>query len=561
MFSQARYDALRTPAILAGVLLVLVVTAMLIWRRQSVQMAVSILHIPGRFRRDALQMWRDFWSQRLDRRETIALVLVTLLALAARVAFVMRPLEHDEAYTVSVFASEPLRYALADYHLPNNHLFHTIWVRLAVLIFGYQPWAVRLPALLAGVAVVPLLYLLARRFYDRRVALISATSAAVLPILVYFGTNARGYTLVMMFTLIALLLATYVRRQANLAAWSLLAIVCTLGFFTIPVFLFPFGMVMLWLLLAVRVKEPGSDYLSLGRFIAWMAGTGAATAFLTVLAYLPVFLTYGVQAVVAEEVKYPAGWGIFIQNVHARLQETWTQWTSEIPGWAAVLLVIGVLLSVLLVRRPPARQVSRLPLQFAAVAWTGFLVVVLRSPPWQRFLVFLVPLFLLWGAAGWVTLLAFAQERLHLCRDLASAFAGLVVLAALAGTLVRVVTLPQARFSYQGEVEQAALFLQDQLQPQDLIVATSPQDAVLWYYSRLHQIDMQHFKRELPFFRTFVLVDPAASQSLSSVMEERGPDPFFFQLDQARLVYQAGSLQVLELIPDADLIRHAYHLP
>jgi hypothetical protein len=69
---------------------------------------------------------------------------------------------------------------------------------------------------------------------------------------------------------------------------------------------------------------------------------------------------------------------------------------------------------------------------------------------------------------------------------------------------------------------------------------------------------MDHFKRELPFFRAFILVDPRFGQTIDTVMESRMPDRFFLDMDSARVVYQAGGIQVIELIPDADLIRKAY---
>ena len=57
----------------------------------------------------------------------------------------------DEAFTFLRFASQPLLEGLTTYAEPNNHLFHTLLVHISTSLFGDQPWAIRLPALLAGV--------------------------------------------------------------------------------------------------------------------------------------------------------------------------------------------------------------------------------------------------------------------------------------------------------------------------------------------------------------------------------------------------------------------------
>ena len=116
-------------------------------------------------------------------------------------------MSHDEAYTVVAFAVRPWAAVVGDYSLPNNYVFHTILVHLSLRMFGMQPWAVRLPVLLAGVLMLPAAYGLARRLFSRPAALMSTAVLAVLPRLVLLSTNARGYALVALFTLVMLDLA------------------------------------------------------------------------------------------------------------------------------------------------------------------------------------------------------------------------------------------------------------------------------------------------------------------------------------------------------------------
>src|SRR3990172_724006 len=95
-----------------------------------------------------------------------AVVAIVILGAAVRAAFINIPIRYDEAFTFIHFARFPVANFIGDYSFPNNHLLHSLLVRLSVVLFGPWEWAIRLPAFLAGVACLPMLYLLGRRLFD-----------------------------------------------------------------------------------------------------------------------------------------------------------------------------------------------------------------------------------------------------------------------------------------------------------------------------------------------------------------------------------------------------------
>lgn len=521
--------------------------------------------LAARFARDTHEAVRELSRTQLQRGEFWLLLGIILLAVAARGMLIMHPFEHDEAYTVSVFAASPLHESLSDYYLPNNHLLHTLLLHISYLFFGYQPWAVRLPAFLAGILVIPALYFFARRLYDRWVALLAAGAAAAMPVMIYYSTSARGYSLVMLLALLIFFLGDFVRQRVNLLAWTLLVLCTAAGLYTIPVFFFPYGVLLVWLGFAflIGAVDPMA-YRPRWKFLAGLAVSGIATLILFLLLYTPVFLRDGVRAIFPTQVQHPAGWALFMEDVRVRLVESGNLLVTGFSTPVVWLLGIGVALSLLPLPRSAQRGRSaqrRVPLQIAALVGTFGLVFVLRAPPWARFITFLVPLILMWTAAGWVRLVQWIGGLLRFGPSLNRWLMGAALAAMALGCAWWIGHNPQAGFQVKGPMEQAALYLQANAQEQSLVVIGPPHDAELWYYFRLHGISMDHFKRELPFFQAFVLVDPSEGQTLQSVMKERMPDTFFFDLSQARVVYQSGAIQVYELIPYADMIRKEYHLP
>ena len=228
-----------------------------------------------------------------DRRYLLGLLAITALGAASRILFLSLPIRYDEAYTFIAFAMRPLNFIVSNYHLPNNHVFHTILVYLTYHLFGDQLWSIRLPALLAGILIIPATYLVARLFYGRSTALFSAGLVAASSELIDFSTNARGYTLVCLFWLLLLALAFYLKDHRNWVGWGLFILLSALGFYTIPIMLYPFGAVMAWLFLSMLLKDTGQEY---GRsFIFYLLAAGAVASLLTILLYTPIFYESGID--------------------------------------------------------------------------------------------------------------------------------------------------------------------------------------------------------------------------------------------------------------------------
>lgn len=565
MLTPERFAALQRPLLAAGLVLLAAAVFLVVFRMKVVAGLAAgwagLVRDWARLKSDGRLLWADCCKIKLSKREALGLLGVTLAAAAARVAFLWRPLEHDEAYTVVTFASSTLRQVLTDYHLPNNHIFHTLQVHWAFGLFGYQTWAVRLPAIMAGVMAIPVLYLVGRRFYQRPVAFLAAGLAAVLPVLVYYATNARGYALLMLLALLELGLAVYLLQHNNLAGWVIFVILGALGMWTVPVFVYPLGMVAAWLTASALTGESREAYGGWIRLWRSLLLAGLAVGVLTLLLYSPVFwLGSGFRSVFANDTIAPLVSGDFLPTVRSRMEDTWNQWNMglSVPlGW---LGGVGILLSLVLHPVWAKKSGLRVPVLAAGVGWVALLLLVQRPNPWPKLWAFAIPLAVMWAAAGWVGLVELALGRTAARTNLTAGLVCGILLAAWAVTAWQTVHRPEANPYYQSGVEQVAVYLKDHLTERDLVVVSPPNDAVLWYYARVYQIDMDHFKRELPFFRALVLVDPSLGQDVHSVMEARGPDLIFFDLSTAKQVFQVGTVQLFELVPDLNMIRKEYHL-
>jgi len=218
----------------------------------------------------------------------------------------------DEARSFLDYAIRPLPDAISNYNIPNNHLLHTLLVWVSIRVFGGAEWAVRLPALMAGLLIIPATYVATRAFSDRAAALIASALAAVLPGLILYSTNARGYSMVCLAFVVLLSVADALADEETAARWIAFGLLIALGMATIPVMLYPAGAVTLWLI-TERVRRHGVS--SAIPFAVRLAAVLAVAGALTVLAYVPAIQRFGVGSIAGNKFVIPNTWPQFVSTL------------------------------------------------------------------------------------------------------------------------------------------------------------------------------------------------------------------------------------------------------
>ncbi len=467
------------------------------------------------------------------------LSLATLAALGLRLVFLFQPMRYDESFTYSEYASGPIYLLLCKYNYPNNHVFHSLCVHLCCRAFGGEPWAIRLPALTAGLLLVPACYAAGRALFDRRAALLGAGLAACWSLLIEYSTNARGYALVALVFLLMLATGRLLLRQRTVLGWAALGLLGFVGFWTVPVMAFPYGAVLLWL--AVSGLRRGETPADRRRFARCLAGSAALTVVLTALAYTPVVLVSGPTALLGNSFVRPLTWHELGQGVPGTLLSTWRLWQRDVPSPAVLLLGVGFLAGLCRGGRA-ARLVG------ATVLWCAVLVAARRVNPFERVWLFALPLYLLVAAAGLVRLID-GVRAVPLRRLLfGAALAGCLLLgwrALQSGSVYRSLETGTLRGA-----SELAVFLEQRLGPGDGVLVRCPSDAPLQYYLERRGLGRRCLLAgaDLPRWqgdRLFVVVNTAHGQTLDDLVAryrlERVVD-----LASARRIHEADPAVVFE---------------
>lgn len=495
---------------------------------------------------DSKQLWFDVTHPGFSVWEWLILMVLVLLAFAGRWIWVERPMIHDESYTFIAFAQQPIINLISDYHLPNNHVLNSLLIHIFYSMFGnISPAIVRLPALLAGVLCVPFVYVWARKQYGVSPAIISTALVAYFPWIISLSTNGRGYMLVAMFTVLMLIFAGRVREKKDRASWALFIVVTVLNFYTVPIALYPFGIIGLWLLVSAIRGEIAASYGGFWHFFRYLVVYGVICAALTLLLYSPILLIgTGWDSFFNNPFVVPLDWSGFLQTLGARLEETLQQWQLDVPIWFTILLAVGIVLSVVFHRNSKSGKTS---LQACTVIALIAIFAVQRPNPWARIWVFIVPMLLVWAAAGWhlfIENIVRKKKYKEIAQQLL--MSGLLIVT-IALSIINISKNLQYYKGEMGQEETVTLALKPILKPEDVVLTSVSFGPAFWYYFDLHEMPMNtiiHQDFEKRWLHVYLILDDRQNQNPLELYSGTPITDVKCPLNSLKQVYEYGHYRV-----------------
>jgi mannosyltransferase len=206
----------------------------------------------GTLRRSSFSTYLEALGAAVRSRSRAFWIVVGLTTLAAALRFAtlgVQSYHHDEIVTASRVLRDGFWHAMdavgfSESAPPLYYALAWPWTQLT----GTGEVGLRSVSALAGVATVPVAYLLGAELNSRRTGLVAAALVAVNPMLIWYSQEARAYALFVLLTAVSLLF--FVRaldrgRRRDSAAWG---IASALALATHYFAAFPIAAEALWLL-------------------------------------------------------------------------------------------------------------------------------------------------------------------------------------------------------------------------------------------------------------------------------------------------------------------------
>ena len=353
-----------------------------------------------------------------------------------------------------------------------------------------------------------------------------------------------------MVTLFALLLANFagnlVQRQGK-SALAAYAITGALGFYTIPIFLYPMAGISLWV--AVTYLTDSDSWRNRLQRLAVFLVTCALAGLLTLALYSPVFFFgTGLGSLVSNEIVEAQNWNTFVGNLLPRITNTGVNWMMGIAPAFRSLLLGGFLLSLFFYRKVSNQ---RLPMQVFLALAIAVLMLLQRVVPLPRVWLFLEAFYMLFAAAGLIWLADVMLKKIAAAR-LRDGILAATILLIVAGYLVNTIYGLRAATVQGNDLpeEFAAAYIQDHIQPEDTLIALPPVDIQTAYYLTINGIPFDRFYQ--PDHPTeiqnalVVLRTNSKNNTPQKALDVYGLTPGF-NLSAAEMVYEYGPLQIYSI--------------
>jgi len=340
--------------------------------------------------------WRaDTWRA-LREAPLLPLILLTVAAAALRILYLDMPMRLDEATTFNEFVLQPWRNTLGKYWATNNHPLHSVLGKLAVDALGREPWVVRIPALVAGVLLVPVTWFAASRMASAGAAWLAAVGVTVLSPFILYSTNARGYSMVALFVVLQWLALRDALRTNRRSSWLAVAACGALGVYTHLTMAFAYAGNLLWALEWMRRNR------SLARARLWpIIWSGALSVIVALVLYAPYAYLSGIDALVGSENVAARSWGELATGLPNRGRRIAMSWSDGMPS--GVGAVVGIWALVALIALAASRHAEGAAPLIATVTLPLVVLVTLRLPP-PRAALYVFPFILaaMGGAVQWL---------------------------------------------------------------------------------------------------------------------------------------------------------------
>jgi len=230
----------------------------------------------------------------LQKRECFYLVIVSGLYITYNLYLITYyPVYIDEASTYNDFTSKGFCTSITQYPAPNNHVLFSIISN----IFNYLPLEplvkLRLPNLLIGLASSVIMYLLLKKKFNHKVAVLPHLLFSFSYTVTFYSVFARGYMLIIFFTLVCYWsIERFQEKEYNKKYLWIYSLSTILGFYTIPIFLFVSASFVLYLLyLFYSQKNILKQLVAYHFFIA----------IITIMLYSPIIYYNGLDAIINNE--------------------------------------------------------------------------------------------------------------------------------------------------------------------------------------------------------------------------------------------------------------------
>ncbi|MCI0417405.1 glycosyltransferase family 39 protein, partial [bacterium] len=383
--------------------------------------AILLLFAPSIWKRLKPEVSENFVQAPYTRIERLALISLTAFGAVLRFAGANRDFWLDELATVFRYVRGSTGEILFQAVSSNNHLLNSLMAHATAHWFGENELIIRLPAILFGIAIIPVSYHLVRSIGTSRDAFLSSLLLTFSYHHIFFSQNARGYTAMLLGAILSTHFLILGFKRNRLSDWIFYSFSMLLSILSVlfGVFIFASHVLCVFLYWLSKRKNISQPHLILQR----MFFSFGLVIYLSLHAYA--FMIPDVLGFIFGEYRQAeVGWKLSMD-----LMKVVYSGLALGPVTTAAVLICGLFGSagfISYLRREPFAAI----LLVSPIAITLCTVLVLRVGIFPRYFLFALPVAFLFLARGILLL----TDALFTNQNMKKAAYALTVFLVLAGS-------------------------------------------------------------------------------------------------------------------------------
>ena len=297
-------------------------------------------------------LWERF--KKLNKVEKTSLSLFIIVLITQRLWLSnITDVVYDEAWTYLAFTNKNPLVAACFYPTSNNHILFSHLTQITKLLPFDILTNLRLSALISNILAVLTLFFCLRKYVKPLVAWVGIILFTFSFPMVYYGFVARGYSLIVLFFTVGFFsLLQILRNFENKKAWYRLLISSVLGFYTIPIYLYPFVSLFGFSMVFFWVNKNKTTVLKTIKY-------GLATCVLTFAVYSPVFAISGIQSVTSNKFVNSLSMKEVMSGFLTHINQTIHFFTTSNYSYIfAIALLLVFILAIKIIEFKPAIYLS-----------------------------------------------------------------------------------------------------------------------------------------------------------------------------------------------------------
>jgi len=319
----------------------------------------------------------------LKKEEFLYIAIISGIYLILNLYYIsFYPIYIDEAFTFVNFTSKGIINSLTEYPEPNNHVLFSLISNL----FYHFPFSsiinLRLPNILLGLSTSVLFYLFLKKLFNHTTAIIPHIILTFSYVLTFYSVFARGYMLIIFFTLVCAICLYKISCKYELKYLVLFSICSILGFLSVPIFLYVYASLFIYLIGLYWRKKINNKQLLM---------SNVSIVIFTTLLYLPIILKNGLGAITNNKFTQKIDRSEVVNYVSSHWKVTFDKLLGVNSGYLFLILSIVIVL-IALKEKNRVKKNAFLIIPFTFILPLFFMVIHSVIPGTRTWCYLIIPL-------------------------------------------------------------------------------------------------------------------------------------------------------------------------